>query len=69
MNELHDESNKLDAERKNLWKGVSRDHKDAAEVETAIAALQKKYETTSLSKDGEKKVLADIQFLKKSLPA
>lgn len=69
MEELHQESNKLDAERKTLWKLVSKDYKDVSEIEAGIANLQKRYETTSLSKAEEIKILNDIQFLKKSLPS
>lgn len=39
MEELHNESNKLDAEKKTLWKAVSRDYKDVGEVEAALVAL------------------------------
>jgi uncharacterized coiled-coil DUF342 family protein len=34
-----------------------------------LKALQKRYETTSLSNADEKKVIADINTLKKSVPA
>lgn len=47
---------------------MHRDYKTPEEVQAAITDLQKKYETTSLSKEQEKKTINDIKFLKTSLP-
>ena len=46
---------------------TSKDLKNADEIQKEIANKMKQYETTSLSKENERKVLKEVEFLKKSL--
>ena len=47
---------------------MNRDFTKPAEIQAHLEDLQKKYETTSLSKDSEKKIINEMKQLKMSLP-
>lgn len=48
-------------------KELHRDHKDPEKIQKAIEDMQKRYETTTLKNQEEKKMLTEIKFLKGTL--
>ncbi len=69
INEIQEKVNKLEEDRQALRKNVSKDHQKPSEIQAQIEDLQKRYETTSLSKDNEKKIINEIKYLKTTLPS
>lgn len=67
MNDITDKLNKLEEERQLLRKNVSKDHQKPSEIASQIEALQKRYETTSMSSENEKKIINEIKYLKSTL--
>ena len=69
MNNLQDDINVFETEKSKLRKSMHRDYKGEDEIKEAIKHLESRQETTSLSMHEEKKLINDIDMLKKSLPA
>ena len=68
MDNIMDQINNLEAERQTLRKQLSKEYTTPEEIKKAIEDYNKRYETTTLNNAAEKKIISDIQFLKKSLP-
>ena len=68
LNALKDKQRALDIEKQNCLKNIPRNYHNEQDLAQAIKEKQKKYETSSMSSVEEKKLLKDIDFLKKSLP-
>lgn len=68
---ITDKINALTAERDSLQKSLpsgGRDVQNPAQIKKTIEDMQKRYETTTLKPQEEKKMLADIKKMKDSIP-
>lgn len=68
MDEIRAKIEKFEEQKQNLKKQMNRDYQKPAEIQSQLEELQRRYETTSLTKDVEKKVINEIKLLKSSLP-
>jgi len=66
---LQDEINVFETEKNKLKKSMHKDYKGEDEIREAIKHLESRQETTSLSMHEEKKLINEVDMLKKSLPA
>ena len=70
LNEISDKLTALDLERQHLRKNLHKDHQQPDKIQQEVENMQKRFETTTLKNpQEEKKILADIKFLKASLPS
>ena len=68
LNALKERQNELELEKQSCLKNIPRNYHNEQDLTQAIKEKQKKYETSSMSSVEEKKLLKDIDFLKKALP-
>ena len=68
LNDLKHNQNTLETQKSELMKNIPRNYQKEEDIHLAIQEMQVKYETSSMSNAEEKKLLKDIDFLKKAVP-
>lgn len=68
LNVLKDRQREIDTQKMSYQQNIPRNYHTADDVNQAIKAKKKLYETTSMSSQEEKRLLKEIENLQKSLP-
>lgn len=68
LNGLKDRQRELEADKATLLKNIPRNYHNQDDLQQAIQEKQQRYETSSMSNAEEKRLLRDIDALKKALP-
>ena len=68
LNALKDRQRELEAEKQSLVKNIPRNYHTVKDLQQAIKEKQTKYETSSIANTEEKKLLREIDALKKAIP-
>lgn len=68
LNALKDRQRELEAEKNSLNKNIPRNYHTVKDLQEAIKDKQMRYETSSIANTEEKKLLKEIDALKKAIP-
>ena len=68
MNVLKDRQREIENQKMSYQQNIPRNYHNADDVNQAIKEKKRKYETTSLTSQEEKRLLKEIENLQKSLP-
>lgn len=68
LNDLKDKQRDLEAKKSKFLDGIPRNYHNKDDLQQAIKAKKKQYETTSMSNQDEKRLLQEIDKLERALP-